>query len=128
MLSVYNYIEKAKECQNFVYNYRMGVPYFYGDSTFNAIKQNAMDCLFNGCKAILTQQKIPVSVNREEAIQYVRTNHEIGCLVSTALNCLSEWEYNTLNRNDNFAEMWLHDLIYRLQDYCVYLQTNIANR
>ena len=128
MLSVESYIEKAKECQNFIYNHRMGVPYIYGDSTFYAIKQNAMDCLFNGCKAILTQHKIPVSVNRDEAIQYVRTNHEIGCLVSTALKCLSEWEYNTLNRNDNFAEMWLHDLIYRLQDYCVYLQTNIANR
>ena len=52
MLSVESYIEKAKECQNFIYNHRMGIPYIYGDSTFYAIKQNAMDCLFNGCKAI----------------------------------------------------------------------------
>lgn len=128
MLSLESYISKAKECQNFVYNHRMGVPYIYGDSTFNAIKQNTMDCLFNGCKAILTQNRISVSVNREEAIQYVRTNHEIGSLINTALNCLSEWEFNTLNRNDNFAEMWIHDLSSRLKDYCVYLQTNIANR
>ena len=126
MLSVEIYIEKANICRNFVMDNRMGVPYIYGDDRFKEIKENILNCISNGCKAILTKNKLPIPSNRDEVIQFIRNNHEIGSLLGKALHCMSEWEYYTLNRNDYFAEQWLHDVILWLRDFCDYLDGNYS--
>lgn len=125
MLSTGTYIDKAKAYRDIVKKNKYGVPYYHDDITYKCINSAIEDCVYFGCKGILSYGRMPVSFEKEEIIEYIRVNHEIGYLIDSIFRCRSEWSFSKLNRNDSFADQWLHDCYNRLNEFCTYLECNL---
>lgn len=132
MIGVKGYIKRAICNYNNVYNNKPNVNYYYNEILFDEISKDVGDCILNACKSYFVSKNIEFGDTnknkniREEMIDYVLENSELGKFISKVHYYQRSWIYYTTCDNRSitdkqFAVRYFTDMVDAMKKLCDYL-------